>query len=69
MSKNKPLVFVGTIKKVPNCGESMKNHLFIERFREVYDKVITVDVFAPKKHKKRNTTLYTTSYTFLLLNK
>lgn len=50
MSKNKPLVFVGTIKKVANCGESMKNHLFIERFREVFDKVITVDVFAPKKH-------------------
>ena len=50
MSKNKPLVFVGTIKKVANCGESMKNHLFIERFREVFDKVITVDMFAPKKH-------------------
>lgn len=50
MSKNKPLVFVGTIKKVANCGESMKNHLFIERFREVFDRVITVDVFAPKKH-------------------
>ena len=53
MSKNKPLVFVGTIKKVPNCGESMKNHLFIERFSEVYDKVVTVNVFAPKKHPMR----------------
>ena len=49
-SKNNKLVFIGTIKKVANCGESMKNHLFIERFREVFDKVITVDVWAPKKH-------------------
>lgn len=48
--KNKRLVFIGTIKKVANCGESMKNHLFIDRFREVFDKVITVDVWAPKKH-------------------
>lgn len=49
MSKNKTLIFVGTIKKVANCGESMKNHLFIDRFREVFDKVITVDIVAPKK--------------------
>ena len=47
MKKN--LVFIGTIKKVANCGESMKNHLFIERFREVFDRVITVDVFQPRK--------------------
>lgn len=50
MSKSKPLVFVGTIKKVANCGESMKNHLFIDRFKEVFDKVISVDIFKPKKH-------------------
>lgn len=50
MRNKKTLVFIGTIKKVANCGESMKNHLFIERFREVFDKVITVDVWAPKKH-------------------
>lgn len=51
MKKDKRiLIFIGTIKKVANCGESMKNHLFIERFREVFDKVITVDVWAPKKH-------------------
>lgn len=49
-NKTKTLVFIGTIKKVANCGESMKNHLFIDRFREVFDKVITVDVWAPKKH-------------------
>lgn len=46
--KNKTLIFIGTIKKVANCGESMKNHLFIDRFREVFDKVITVDIFKPK---------------------
>lgn len=49
VSKN-TLVFIGTIKKVANCGESMKNHLFINRFQEVFDKVITVDIFQPKKH-------------------
>lgn len=47
MSDN-TLIFIGTIKKVANCGESMKNHLFIGRFREVFDKVITVDIFQPK---------------------
>lgn len=48
MSKNKTLIFIGTIKKVANCGESMKNHLFIDRFIEVFDRVITVDIFKPK---------------------
>ena len=47
---DKTLVFIGTIKKVANCGESMKNHLFINRFKEVFDKVITIDVFKPKRH-------------------
>lgn len=47
--KDKTLIFIGTIKKVANCGESMKNHLFLDRFREVFDKVIAVDVFKPKK--------------------
>lgn len=50
MSKKNTIVFLGTIKKVANCGESMKNHLFIDRFRELFDKVITVDVFQPRKH-------------------
>ena len=50
MSINKTLIFIGTIKKVANCGESMKNHLFVDRFREVFDKVITVDIFKPKSH-------------------
>lgn len=49
MSKKKNLVFVGTIKKVANCGESMKNHLFIDRFREIFDRIITVDIVSPKK--------------------
>lgn len=49
MKTNNTLIFIGTIKKVANCGESMKNHLFIERFREVFDRVITVDIVTPKK--------------------
>jgi len=50
MLRNDTLIFLGTIKKVANCGESMKNHLFIERYREVYKKVITVDLWHPRKH-------------------
>lgn len=50
MINNDTLIFLGTIKKVANCGESMKNHLFIERYKEVYKKVITVDLWHPRKH-------------------
>lgn len=50
MLNNETFIFIGTIKKVANCGESMKNHLFIDRFREVYHKVIQIDVFQPRKH-------------------
>lgn len=50
MNENSKLLFIGTIKKIANCGESMKNHLFIERFREIFDKVITIDIFQPRKH-------------------
>lgn len=49
-NNNGTLVFIGTIKKEANCGESMKNHLFIERFKELFDKVISIDIFQPKKH-------------------
>lgn len=44
------IIFLGTIKKVANCGESMKNHLFIDRYKEVYNKVITVDLWHPREH-------------------
>jgi glycosyltransferase involved in cell wall biosynthesis len=50
MLNNETLIFLGTIKKVANCGESMKNHLFIDRYKEVYKKVITVDLWHPRKH-------------------
>lgn len=43
MSKNKQILFVGFIEKVAKNGESMKNHLFIDRFKELYDKVYTFD--------------------------
>lgn len=44
------LIFIGTIKKQPNCGESMKNHIFIDRFKEIFKRVITIDIFQPRKH-------------------
>ena len=42
--KNK-VILVGAINEgnVPTCGETMKNQLFIKRFKELFDKVITVD--------------------------
>lgn len=36
------IIFTGVVKKIPNCGVSMKNKLFIERFQEVYKKVWVV---------------------------
>lgn len=50
MSNNKQILFVGLIEKVAKNGESMKNHLFIERFNELYDKVYTFDAKGVK-HK------------------
>ncbi len=42
MKKIDSIIFTGVIKKIPNCGVSMKNKLFIERFQEVYRKVWVV---------------------------
>lgn len=40
MKKN--IIFTGVMKKVPDGGDSMKNKLFVERYKEVYDKVWVV---------------------------
>ena len=45
----KTLIFVGPLKKTPDNGVAMKNHLFVDRFREVFDKVIAIDGDKPKK--------------------
>lgn len=39
------IILIGAIREgqTPNCGETMKNQLFIKRYRELFDKVITVD--------------------------
>lgn len=48
--KNK-IILVGAINEgnVPTCGETMKNQLFVKRFNELFDKVITVDTLNWKK--------------------
>ena len=48
--KNK-VILVGAINEgnVPTCGETMKNQLFVKRFNELFDKVITVDTLNWKK--------------------
>ena len=45
--KNNKIVLIGAIHegKAPCCGETMKNQLFIKRYKELFDKVITVDTF------------------------
>lgn len=44
MKKNK-LIVVGAINEggVATCGETMKNQLFVKKFKELFDEVITVD--------------------------
>ncbi len=48
--KNK-VILIGAINEgnVPTCGETMKNQLFVKRFSELFDKVITVDTLNWKK--------------------
>lgn len=45
------VILIGAINEgnVPTCGETMKNQLFIKRFKELFDKVITVDTLNWKK--------------------
>ncbi len=44
MAKNK-VILVGAINhgNIPTCGATFKNQLFVKRFEEVFDKVVTVD--------------------------
>jgi len=46
MKKDK-IILIGAINKgsIATCGETMKNQLFVKRFDELFDKVITVDTF------------------------
>lgn len=48
--KNK-IILVGAINEgnEPTCGETMKNQLFVKRFEELFDRVITVDTSNWKK--------------------
>ena len=50
MKKNK-VILVGAINEgnTPTCGETMKNQLFVKRFNELFDEVITVDTNNWKK--------------------
>jgi glycosyltransferase involved in cell wall biosynthesis len=41
---NNSIIFTGKIKKVPVAGDSIKNKYFIDRFRNVYDKVWIVGI-------------------------
>ena len=47
MKSQNTIILVGGIHlhHKPTCGETMKNQLFIQRFNELFDKVIPVDTF------------------------
>lgn len=47
----KKVIFVGPINKghIPCSGDTMKNQLFLKRFKEVFSKVIDVDTYHWKK--------------------
>ena len=51
MTSLKTLVFIGPIGlgRIPKSGDTMKNQLFLERFNQVYDKVISIDTLNWKK--------------------
>ena len=38
------IIFTGVVKKVPIAGDSVKNKFFIDRFKDVYDKVYIVGI-------------------------
>ena len=52
MKSNNTLILVGGIhlNHKPDCGETMKNQLFLKRFNELFEKVIPVDTFHWQKH-------------------
>ena len=47
MKKTNKVILIGAIKEgqQPTCGETVKNQQFINRFNELFDKVITVDTY------------------------
>lgn len=51
MKSNNYLIFIGPLDlgKVPRAGDIMKNQLFIDRFVQVFDRVISVDTLNWKK--------------------
>lgn len=51
MTSLKTLIFIGPIGlgRIPKSGDTVKNQLFLERFNQVYDKVIPIDTLNWKK--------------------
>lgn len=49
--RNNSLIFIGPINlgQIPTAGDSMKNQLFLDRFRQVFDRVITIDTINWKR--------------------
>lgn len=45
------LIFIGVVKKTPDCGISMKNYFFIKKLQEYYDKVFVVGLNLISWHK------------------
>lgn len=52
MKSKNTLILIGGIhlNHKPDCGETMKNQLFLKRFRELFVRVIPVDTYQWQKH-------------------
>lgn len=52
MKSKNTIILIGGIhlNHKPDCGETMKNQLFLKRFDELFEKVIPVDTFHWQKH-------------------
>lgn len=51
MKESNKLIFIGPLRlgEVPRGGDTMKNHLFLKRFNEVFEKVYVIDTINWKK--------------------
>lgn len=51
MKSNNTIILLGSIHlgQKPDCGETMKNQLFLKRFNELFERVIPVDTFEWRK--------------------
>lgn len=56
------IIFAGKILPKAICGESMKNHIFIDRLKSLYKKVLVIETHDPKHHPQIIINLLSTAF-------